>query len=107
MSAKTLSPAKLFAKQICEYLKKQPEMYVDDPQDVQDALGLTDADFKLGLDWCVERKLISLAAPEKAAAAPASAPVEKASPFVVSDEDETVGDRESVFTEEAAEVAAV
>jgi hypothetical protein len=60
MSAQTLQPAKHYAKQICMFLKKMPGKYADDPKDVQDALGLSDEEFKLGLDWCIERKIIEL-----------------------------------------------
>ncbi|MBZ0284688.1 MAG: hypothetical protein K8L97_28380 [Anaerolineae bacterium] len=56
--------AKQYARMIVDYLKELPDGYSDDPQDVQDALGLTDAEFKLGLDWCVERKIILLEANE-------------------------------------------
>lgn len=91
------SNPKQFAKQICEYLKKLPDKYADDPQDVQDALGLSDADFKAGVDWCVAHKLITLDQPSAAAAAPAAPKPASASPFSVDEEDETVGDRKSVF----------
>lgn len=53
-------PAKHYARMIVDYLKEMPDGYADEPQDVQDALGLTDAEFKLGLDWCIERKIIAL-----------------------------------------------
>jgi hypothetical protein len=52
--------AKQYAKMICDYMQKMPDYYADDPQDVQDALGLSDDEFKLGLDWCVARKIITL-----------------------------------------------
>lgn len=52
--------AKQYAKMICDYMQKLPDYYADNPQDVQDALGLSDEEFKLGLDWCVERKIITL-----------------------------------------------
>lgn len=106
MSSQPLQPAKHYAKLICHYMKTLPDKYADDPQDVQDALGLSNAEFKLGLDFCVAKKLITL---EKTANAPAPAkPAASASPFAMDDdedEDDTQGDRESVFG--TAEVAAV
>jgi len=97
MTSQPLQPAKHYAKLICHYMKTLPDRYADDPQDVQDALALSNAEFKLGLEWCVARKLITL---EKTAALPAFAPAPKpasASPFVLDDEDDTLGERESVF----------
>lgn len=67
--------AKQYARMIVDYLKELPDGYTDDPQDVQDAIGLTDEEFKLGLDWCVERKIIALdAADEKEDVTEASKP---------------------------------
>lgn len=104
MSSQPLQPAKHYAKLICHYMKTLPDKYADDPQDVQDALGLSNAEFKLGLDFCVAKKLITL---EKAATpAPIAKPATSSSPFLMDDEDDdTAGDRESVFG--TAEVAAV
>jgi hypothetical protein len=104
MTAQPLQPPKHYAKLICHYMKTLPDKYADDPQDVQDALGLSDAEFKAGLNYCVERKIITLDKPLAAVPAPASTPaaasaLPKPSPFVMDDEteDETVGDRETVF----------
>jgi hypothetical protein len=125
MSSQPLQPAKHYAKLICHYMKTLPDKYADDPQDVQDALGLSNAEFKLGVDFCVAKKLITLDKPLSAspALAPTAAAVAKppsvlaaamakpaasSSPFAMDDdedEDETQGDRESVFG--TAEVAAV
>ena len=55
-----LQPAKYYAKLICQYMKNVPGQYADDPKDVQKALGLSDAEFKLGLDLCVQRGVIEL-----------------------------------------------
>ncbi|MBL8161948.1 MAG: hypothetical protein JNJ61_08180 [Anaerolineae bacterium] len=52
--------AKQYAKMICDYMQKMPDYYADDPQEVQDALGLSADEFKLGLEWCIERKIITL-----------------------------------------------
>jgi hypothetical protein len=111
MTAQPLQPPKHYAKLICHYMKTLPDKYADDPQDVQDALGLSDAEFKAGLNYCVERKIITLDKPLAAAPAPTPAPAAtaapKPSPFVMDDdetEDDTVGDRESVFGAEPASV---
>lgn len=104
MSSQPNQPAKHYAKLICHYMKTLPDKYADDPQDVQDALGLSNTEFKLGLDFCVSKKLITL---EKATA-PVAKPAASSSPFMMDDdedEDDTAGDRESVFG--TAEVAAV
>lgn len=47
-----------YARLICNYLKSQPDFYANDPAMVQDALGLSDETFKLGVDWCVKRGII-------------------------------------------------
>jgi len=45
---------------ICEYLKRMPNYAADDLDSVQEALGLSDGAFHMGLDWCVERGIIVL-----------------------------------------------
>ncbi|MEO8609833.1 MAG: hypothetical protein ABI690_18215 [Chloroflexota bacterium] len=109
MTTQALQPPKHYAKLICHYMKTLPDKFADDPQDVQDALGLSDAEFKAGLDWCVEHKLITLdkpVAPAVATPAPVAATVSapaSPSPFINDgDEDETVGARESVFGSSSA-----
>jgi len=102
MSSLPPQPAKHYAKLICHYMKTLPDKYADDPQDVQDALGLSNVEFKLGLDWCVARKLITLEKTEKAAPAPSPASPAKPSPFVMdAEEDDTLSEREAVFGKEA------
>jgi hypothetical protein len=54
-----------YARLICEHLKRLPNFYAGDLQDVQAALGISDAAFKMGLDWCVERKIIVMEAKPK------------------------------------------
>lgn len=66
-SLTTRKPGQL-ARLICSYLKDLPECYADDPQSVQSALGLSDAEFQAGLSWCVSRKLIELDTKAPAAA---------------------------------------
>jgi hypothetical protein len=116
MTAQPLQPAKHYAKLICHYMKTLPDKYADDPQDVQDALGLSDAEFKAGLNYCVERKIITLDKPlASAPVAPAPAATAAAAPkpattsaFIMDDdetEDETIGDKASVFG--TSEIAAV
>ena len=105
MTAQPLQSPKHYAKLICHYMKTLPDKYADDPQDVQDALGLSEAEFKSGLNWCVGRKLITLDKPLTSAAAATAAPKPASpSPFMMGDEDEddTVGAREDVFGAEAA-----
>lgn len=105
MSSQPLQPAKHYAKLICHYMKTLPDKYADDPQDVQDALGLSNVEFKLGLDFCVARKLITLEKTATASPSPAAPakPAASSSPFMDDeDEDDTQGDRESVFGVEAA-----
>ena len=112
MSSQPLQPAKHYAKLICHYMKTLPDKYADEPRDVQDALGLSNAEFKLGLDFCVARKLITLEKTASAAVTPPSVlaaamakPAASSSPFMMDDdedEDDTAGDRESVFGMEAA-----
>ena len=112
MTAQPLQSPKHYAKLICHYLKTLPDKYADDPQDVQDVLGLSDAEFKSGLNWCVARKLITLdkplaSTPTSASAPTAAAAAPRPSPFVMDDdenEDDTVGDREGVFGAEPASV---
>lgn len=98
MTAQAAQPAKQYAKQICFFLKKMPGRYAEDPQDVQDALGLTDEQFKLGVDWCVARGILEMdtdddaeaKADAPAAEKPAEAPAaQTVSAFTMDDEDET------------------
>ncbi len=59
---------KHFARMIRDHLKALPEGYAEDPKTVQDTLGLSDEEFKMGLDLLIERKIIVMekAAPEAA-----------------------------------------
>jgi hypothetical protein len=107
MSSQPAQPAKHYAKLICHYMKTLPDKYADDPKDVQEALALSDVEFKSGLDWCVARKLITLDKTTKPGTAPLSptppaAP--KKSPFVMDDDEDDDGfmsNRELVFGTEA------
>ena len=49
-----------YARLICNHLKSMPDFYADDPTTVQDAVGLSDVAFKMGVDWCVKRGIIVL-----------------------------------------------
>jgi hypothetical protein len=86
MSAQALKPAKHYARLICKHMKELPDRYADDPQDVQTALGLSDLEFNLGLDLCIQRGVIKL---EKNGAPPA--------PAAKQDEDETEAARPTSF----------
>jgi hypothetical protein len=63
----TAKPAKYYARLICDHLKQLSNQFADDPETVRIALGLTESEFQLGLDWCVERKIIDLEPPSAAA----------------------------------------
>jgi hypothetical protein len=107
MSSQPAQPAKHYAKLICHYMKTLPDKYADDPKDVQEALALSDAEFKSGLDWCVARKLITLDKAVKSGTAPLSptpaASSTTKSPFMMDDDDDDgfVSNRELVFGTEA------
>jgi hypothetical protein len=74
-----------YARIICEYLQDQPDMFVDDPKQVQSALGLSDAEFQKGVTYCLDKRIIKLESAAPVAAAPA-----KSSPFstVLDDDDD-------------------
>ena len=57
MSANTQRPA-YYARLICEHMKRLPSFYAGDLEEVKETLGISDAAFKMGLDWCIERKII-------------------------------------------------
>ncbi len=57
---------KHFARLIRDHLKALPEGYAEDPKTVQNTLGLSDEEFKMGIDLLIERKIIVM---EKAAEA--------------------------------------
>ena len=65
-----------YARLICDHLKNQPDHYAPNLDEVKDALGISDAAFKMGLDWCVERKIIVMEA-KSASTSPFSADVEE------------------------------
>jgi hypothetical protein len=69
MTTTAMKPAKHYARLICDHLKQLPDQYADDPEDVRSALGLSEAEFQLGLNWCVERKIIDLEIASKSAPA--------------------------------------
>ncbi len=79
MMTATESPKK-YARMICDHLKALPDKFAEDPKSVQKALGLSDDQFKKGLDLCVAKKIIVLeSAPVKAVEkAPAVKPADKA-----------------------------
>jgi hypothetical protein len=58
MSAATNQRPAYYARMICEHMKRLPNFYAGDLKDVQEALGISDAAFKMGVDWCIARKII-------------------------------------------------
>jgi hypothetical protein len=60
MPTKPLDDARYYARLICDYLKQQPDCYVDDPAEVREALGISKESFQRGLEWCLKRKIIVL-----------------------------------------------
>ncbi len=58
-----------YARMICDYMKNQPNFYAPSLDDVRDALGLSDDEFTMGVDWCIARKIIKLESKAKAQAA--------------------------------------
>ena len=62
MSAVSNQRPAYYARLICEHMKRLPNFYAGDLQDVQEALGISDTAFKMGLDWCITRKIIVMEA---------------------------------------------
>jgi hypothetical protein len=60
MSAQAMQPAKHYARMICKFMRDLPDRYADDPQTVRKALGLSDTEFKIGLDLCLKRGVIEI-----------------------------------------------
>jgi hypothetical protein len=60
MSAATTQRPAYYARLICEHMKRLPNFYATDIKEVQVNLGISDAAFKMGLDWCIARKIIVL-----------------------------------------------
>lgn len=66
MSAISSQRPSHYARLICEHMKNLPDHYASSIEDVKGALGISDAAFKMGLDWCVERKIIVMDSKPKA-----------------------------------------
>ena len=64
MNTSTQRPA-YYARLICDHMKRLPNFYAGDLKHVQVALGISDAAFKMGLDWCITRKIIVMEAKAK------------------------------------------
>ncbi len=58
MSATRTDPI-FYAKMICDYFATLPDYYTDNIEEVQAALGLSDVEFQMGLNWCTERGIIT------------------------------------------------
>jgi hypothetical protein len=41
-------------------MKNLPDFYAPSLEEVKESLGISDAAFQMGLDWCIERKLIAM-----------------------------------------------
>jgi len=76
MSAFSTQRPSYYARLICEHMKNLPDHYASSLDEVKEALGISDAAFKMGLDWCIERKIIVMDSKPKAAS-PFSADVEE------------------------------
>jgi hypothetical protein len=63
MATKPLETPKYYARLIVDYMKKQPDFAVDDPLKVRDALGMSNNEFQMGVDWCVQHKVLVLEKP--------------------------------------------
>ena len=59
MSTTNQRPA-YYARLICEHMKRLPNFYAGSLDEVKEQLGISDAAFKMGLDWCIARKIIEL-----------------------------------------------
>ncbi len=66
MSAFSAQRPSYYARLICEHMKKMPDFYASSLNDVKEELGISDAAFKMGLDWCIERKIIVMENQRKA-----------------------------------------
>jgi hypothetical protein len=53
-------PPKHYARLIRDYVKGLPDQYAEDPSQVQQALGLSDEEFELGLTFCIAKRVIVL-----------------------------------------------
>src|SRR5258707_6379369 len=63
---------KHYARMIRDHVKALPGQYADDPTFVQEALGLTDEEFELGMTFCIAKKIFVLEKPQAAEAAAAN-----------------------------------
>lgn len=60
MSSTSTQRPGYYARMICDYMKNQPNFYAPSLDEVRDALGLSDDEFTMGVDWCIARKIIKL-----------------------------------------------
>src|SRR5258708_3690386 len=68
MSAATIQRPAYYARLICEHMKRLPNFYAGSLEEVQEHLGISDVAFKMGLDWCIARKIIVLEAKPRTSA---------------------------------------
>ena len=76
MSTTNQRPA-YYARLICEHMKRLPNFYAGSLDEVKEQLGISDAAFKMGLDWCIARKIIVLETKSPASTSTFSSDVEE------------------------------
>src|SRR6187401_1493412 len=47
-----------YARLICDHMKNLPDFYAPSLDEVKEELGISDAAFMMGLNWCIDRKII-------------------------------------------------
>ena len=65
-----------YARMICDHMKTLPDFYAPSLDEVKESLGISDSAFMMGLNWCIDRKIIVMEAKPKIAAAVISDDVE-------------------------------
>ncbi len=58
-----------YARMICDHMKSLPDFYAPSLDGVKEALGISDSAFMMGLNWCIDRKIIVMEAKPKVAVA--------------------------------------
>ena len=57
-----------YARMICDHMKSLPDFYAPSLDAVKESLGISDSAFMMGLNWCIDRKIIVMEAKPKVAA---------------------------------------
>src|SRR5690349_13161209 len=71
MSAATNQRPAYYARMICDHMKRLPNYYAGDLEALRADLGISEAAFKMGVDWCIARKIIVMEAKSPTPAASA------------------------------------